>query len=260
MGNSASAQYIDQNPNSLINSQPNHDSVINNWELIEVLDDFDFHIVQHPKHLSSNLGKPDSYINGFIKKTDDSPDFLDSYELVEHVDSNLGSIARPALTSKPRQSNCCKDSNFKKDVIVLYYTSMRGIRKTYEDCCQVRMILKSSGVLVDERDVSMDSKYRKELQNVFEGKRFSLPQVFIGGRCLGGADEIKQLHEDGELAVLLEGFPIKDPGLVCRSCGDARFVLCHNCNGSRKYFQEGEMKMCLNCNENGLIHCPGCCS
>lgn len=237
MGNSASS---DQNPNFSINPQPNHDSTINNWELI---DDYDFYIVQHPNHNSSNLGKPSSYFNGLIKKTDDSPDFLDSYELVEHG-----------------VPNCCKDSNFKKDLIVLYFTSMRGIRKTYEDCCQVRMILKSSGVLVDERDVSMDSKYRKELQNVFQGKRFSLPQVFVRGKCLGGAEEIKQLHEDGELAVLLKGFPVKDPGLVCRSCGDARFVLCCDCNGSRKCFRDGEMKMCDNCNENGLIHCPGCCS
>ncbi|KAL8136165.1 hypothetical protein AgCh_010678 [Apium graveolens] len=236
MGNSASTH---QSPNFSINSQPNPNSSINNWELI---DDFDFHFVKHPDHNSPNLGKPSSCFNGLIKKIEDSPDFLDSYELVEHG-----------------ESNCCKDSNFKKDLIVLYFTSMRGIRKTYEDCCQVRMILKLLGVLVDERDVSMDSKYRKELQGLFQGKRFSLPQVFVRGKCLGGVDEIRQLHEDGELAVLLEGFPVKDPGLVCRGCGDARFVLCSDCNGSRKCFREGEMKMCDNCNENGLIHCPGCC-
>ncbi|KAL1813497.1 hypothetical protein ACET3Z_023562 [Daucus carota] len=149
-----------------------------------------------------------------------------------------------------------------EDKIVLYFTSLRGIRKTYEDCCQVRMILKGFKVFVDERDISMDSEYKKELENLFDGKKgFGLPKVFIRGKCIGGAEEIKQLHEDGELGKLLEGFPVKDPGLVCDGCGDARFVLCPDCNGSRKVFEEnGELRRCPGCNENGLIRCPGCCS
>lgn len=154
-------------------------------------------------------------------------------------------------------SGCCEDK------IVLYFTSLRGIRKTYEDCCQVRMILKGFKVFVDEKDISMDSEYRKELENLFEGRKgFSLPKVFIRGKCIGGAEEIKQLHEDGELGKLLEGFPVKDPGLVCDGCGDARFVLCPNCNGSRKVFEEGDggLRRCPGCNENGLIRCPSCCS
>ncbi|CAK9182196.1 unnamed protein product [Ilex paraguariensis] len=74
----------------------------------------------------------------------------------------------------------------------------------------------------------------QELQSVLGGKAVSLPQVFIKGKHIGGVDEIKQLHEVGELAKLLEGFPTQDPGIVCDSCGDARFVSCLNCNGSRK--------------------------
>ncbi|KAK4345992.1 hypothetical protein RND71_036168 [Anisodus tanguticus] len=149
-----------------------------------------------------------------------------------------------------------------EDKIVLYFTSLRGIRKTYEECCTVRMIFKGFRVCVDERDVSMDSSYRKELQSVLEGKMVSLPQVFIGGKYVGGADEIKQLHEAGELAELVEGFAVKRSGFVCESCGDARFVPCPNCNGSRKIFEEdeGKLRRCPNCNENGLIRCPGCCS
>ncbi|KAF8403609.1 hypothetical protein HHK36_011713 [Tetracentron sinense] len=147
------------------------------------------------------------------------------------------------------------------DRIVLYFTSLRGIRRTYEDCCAVRTIFRGFRALVDDRDISMDSAYRKELQSVLELKTVSLPQVFIGGKYVGGADEIKQLHEVGELAKLLEGFPLRDPRYVCESCGDARFVPCLNCNGSRKiYEEEGQLLRCPDCNENGLIRCPNCCS
>ena len=54
----------------------------------------------------------------------------------------------------------------------------------------------------------------------------------------------------------------RQPGLVCGSCGDVRFVPCGNCSGSRKVFDEEEevLKRCLECNENGLIRCPDCCS
>lgn len=149
-----------------------------------------------------------------------------------------------------------------EDRIVVYFTSLRGVRRTFEDCYAVRMILRGFRVWVDERDVSMDSAYRKELQSVLGEKNVSLPQVFVGGKYVGGADVIKQLYEVGELAKTLERFPKRAPGFVCDCCGDARFVPCTNCSGSRKVFDEDEgvLKRCLECNENGLIRCPDCCS
>ncbi|XP_057976587.1 uncharacterized protein At5g39865 [Malania oleifera] len=149
-----------------------------------------------------------------------------------------------------------------EDRIVLYFTSLRGIRRTYADCYAVRTIFRGFRLWVDERDISMDSAYRTELQNVLGEKRVSLPQVFIRGKYLGGAEVVKQLHEVGELAKLLDGFPVREPGSVCDSCGDARFLPCTNCNGSRKVYEEDEgvLKRCLECNENGLIRCPDCCS
>ncbi|GAB2267150.1 hypothetical protein Dimus_002135 [Dionaea muscipula] len=149
-----------------------------------------------------------------------------------------------------------------EDRIVLYFTSLRGIRRTYEDCCAVRMILRGFRLRVDERDVSMDSMYRKELQSALGGKPLTLPQVFIRGNHIGGAEEIKQLHEVGELAKLLVGFPIQDFRFTCGSCGDARFLPCPGCNGSRKVFVEEEdrIRRCRDCNENGLIRCLACSS
>ncbi|KAF8042628.1 hypothetical protein BT93_A1075 [Corymbia citriodora subsp. variegata] len=149
-----------------------------------------------------------------------------------------------------------------EDRIVVYFTSLRGVRRTFEDCYAVRMIFRGFRVWVDERDVSMDSAYRKELQSALGEKNVSLPQVFVGGKYVGGADVIKQLCEAGELAKILERFPKRAPGFVCDCCGDARFVPCTNCSGSRKVFDEDEgvLKRCLECNENGLIRCPDCCS
>ncbi|CAL5431131.1 unnamed protein product [Camellia sinensis] len=286
------------------------DSVINTWELMEGLDDFDFDFVQKPTSSIYDCPiespkKPNSYqhsdCNGSVKQGYESLDSLSSFEIVELPDSkplwkhlseesllakmdpNVVSSYRLALSSKrlgcrdskpkairPVESgtkSCLSPSNQfylqgSEDKIVLYYTSLRGIRRTYEDCCAVRMIFRGFRVYVDERDISMDSAYRKELQSVLGGKAVTLPQVFIGGKYVGGADEIKQLHECGELVILLEGFPVRDLGYVCESCGDARFMPCPNCNGSRKVFEEeeGKLRRCPECNENGLIRCPGCCS
>jgi glutaredoxin domain-containing cysteine-rich protein 1 len=149
-----------------------------------------------------------------------------------------------------------------EDRIVVYLTSLRGIRRTYEDCYSVRMIFRGFRVWIDERDVSMDSAYRRELQGVLGEKNVTLPQVFVRGKYLGGAEIIKQLFEIGELAKILQGFPVREPGFVCESCGDVRFAPCANCDGSRKVFDEEEerVKRCLECNENGLIRCPDCCS
>ncbi|CAI8583818.1 unnamed protein product [Vicia faba] len=152
-----------------------------------------------------------------------------------------------------------------EDRIVLYFTSLRGIRRTYEDCYAVRMILRGFRVWVDERDVSMDCCYRKELMNVLgekSMKNVTLPQVFIRGNHVGGAEVMKQLCEVGELGKILEGFPKTKAGFVCESCGDIRFMPCGNCSGSRKVYDEDEelLKRCLECNENGLVRCPNCCS
>lgn len=142
---------------------------------------------------------------------------------------------------------------------MVYFTSLRGIRSTFQDCYAVRMILKGYRIYVDERDVSMDCSYRKELQNVMRAKNVSLPQVFVRGRYLGGADVVKHLNEVGELRKILTGFP-RENGSLCSSCGDIRFLPCSNCDGSRKVYDEDEdiMKRCPICNENGLVRCPVC--
>ncbi|ESQ32622.1 hypothetical protein EUTSA_v10004235mg [Eutrema salsugineum] len=173
-----------------------------------------------------------------------------------------------------------------KDKVIVYFTSLRSIRKTYEESCDVRVILKSLGIRVDERDVSMHSGFKDELKELLgdefnNGVGITLPRVFLGRKYLGGAEEIRKLNEDGKLEKLLEDCERVDEnrngnGHECEACGDIRFVPCETCSGSCKvYYGEEEeeeedsesvveereygFQTCPDCNENGLIRCPYCC-
>ncbi|CAH9121088.1 unnamed protein product [Cuscuta epithymum] len=145
--------------------------------------------------------------------------------------------------------------------IVVYLTSLRVVRRTFEDCKDVQAILRSFRVSIDERDLSMDARFMDELKTILgirEKRKLTLPRVFIGGRYIGGADEIRQLHEAGELKGYLEGLPPANPA-TCEVCDGYRFTLCQDCNGSRKYYSEKSgFRICTTCNENGLIRCSSC--
>jgi len=166
------------------------------------------------------------------------------------------------------------------DKVIVYYTSLRGVRKTYEDCCHVRIMIKGLGVKVDERDVSMHSGFKEELKElVGDGFRGGLPRVFVGRKYVGGAEEIRRMNEEGQLEKLVESCePVEDSGGgggrigVCEACGDVRFVPCETCSGSCKIHYEDDFEeeydereheygfhRCPDCNENGLVRCPMCC-
>ncbi|XP_020585901.1 uncharacterized protein At5g39865-like [Phalaenopsis equestris] len=146
--------------------------------------------------------------------------------------------------------------------VVIYTTSLRSIRRTHLDCSSVRAIFRGLRVAVDERDVSIHAAFRHELQVLLGSKSrpVALPQVFVRGKHIGGAEEVRQLHEAGEMGKLLEGVPGQDPAFVCGGCGGVRFVPCGSCRGSRKVFEEeeGRMRRCEDCNENGLVRCGSC--
>ncbi|GAA0161015.1 oxidoreductase [Lithospermum erythrorhizon] len=168
-----------------------------------------------------------------------------------------------------------------KEKLVLYFTSLRGVRNTYTDCCHVRVILKGLGVKIDERDVSMHSGFKEELKELL-GELYpggGLPKVFIGTKYIGGAEEIRRMHELGQLEKLIENCERTErangengSGLgACEACGDIRFVPCDTCSGSCKIYNECDydedyeedeygFQRCPNCNENGLIRCPLCCN
>ncbi|KAG6693718.1 hypothetical protein I3843_09G014600 [Carya illinoinensis] len=146
-----------------------------------------------------------------------------------------------------------------ENAVVIYTTTLRGIRKTFEDCNNVRSIIESHCIQVMERDVSMDSGFKEELRGLMETKQVKVPLLFVKGRLIGGVDEVVTLEEEGKLSSLLDGIPRALGG--CKGCAGVRFVMCVGCSGSCKVLDGEQMKMvrCGECNENGLIHCPICC-
>ncbi|KAG1371534.1 hypothetical protein COCNU_16G006280 [Cocos nucifera] len=209
-----------------------------------------------------------------LSRSSSIPSFKDIHAL---VDEGFGSSPAAATVAKAApvfhriQSACsavrsasplepCGIPSREEKRIVVYFTSLRVVRKTFEDCCTVRSILRGFRVAIDERDLSMDMGFLTELKGILGRRQLSVPQVFIGGRYIGGADEIRQLHETGELKKYVDGVPLATAG-ACEGCGGFRFILCQNCNGSHKvYTEKAGFRSCAACNENGIVRCPDCCS
>lgn len=105
----------------------------------------------------------------------------------------------------------------------------------------------------------MDVRYLDELQRILGQKKVTPPCIFIGAKYIGGADDIKQMSETGELKKLIQRLQLSETS-VCDECGGHRYVLCNKCNGSHKIYMEksGGFKSCLSCSQNGLIRCPSC--
>ncbi|MCO5561793.1 hypothetical protein L7F22_015417 [Adiantum nelumboides] len=144
------------------------------------------------------------------------------------------------------------------ETLVLYTTTLRGIRKTFEDCNIIRKTLQSYSLHIDERDVSMHLGFLNELRGLMD-RVLAVPRLFIKGRYIGGVEEVGKLHEDGKLKELVEGLPREVNRGNCEGCDGIRFVPCLECRGSCKIRCEGKKVIrCPECNENGLIQCPIC--
>ncbi|KAH6797515.1 hypothetical protein C2S52_022069 [Perilla frutescens var. hirtella] len=169
-----------------------------------------------------------------------------------------------SCSSKVGEEEEEEEEEEEKECVVLYSTSLRGIRKTFEDCNAIRFLLGSFRVAYRERDVSMDLAYREELWRMVGG-RVVPPRLFIRGRCIGGADEVIGLHEKGMLITLLQGIPLSPSSCPCRGCAGMGFLLCCKCSGSRRLIINNinininaAWTRCPDCNENGLIKCSLC--
>ncbi|KAK7399090.1 hypothetical protein VNO78_10265 [Psophocarpus tetragonolobus] len=145
------------------------------------------------------------------------------------------------------------------DRVVVYTTSLGGVRKTFDQCNQARDILERHRVVVDERDVSLHGEFLRELKELLGEEVVPLPRIFVKGRYLGGFQELLHLNDTARLPSIFNAFRVQRhtgiPTQPCGTCGGARFLPCFHCSGSRKL---PHSHTCPNCNENGLLHCPAC--
>ncbi|XP_078429122.1 glutaredoxin family protein [Wolffia australiana] len=144
--------------------------------------------------------------------------------------------------------------------VVLYTTSLRGVRRTFEACETARKLVEAHchGLAeLDERDVSLHAEFLKELRELL-GEEALVPRLFVMGRYVGGVEKIEEFNEIGRLRLIVRLAAGGSVRGVCSGCGGARFVPCVDCSGSRKVAGLGGVERCGRCNENGLVRCPAC--
>uniref|UniRef100_A0A3B6I5D6 Disease resistance N-terminal domain-containing protein n=1 Tax=Triticum aestivum TaxID=4565 RepID=A0A3B6I5D6_WHEAT len=123
--------------------------------------------------------------------------------------------------------------------VVLYTASSasasRRRARTSAGRYALRALLHGYGLAVDERDVSRSKAQRCELKSLLaaRGCAFSLPQLLVGGRLVGGPEDVRQLHRAGRLRPLLDAAPRPSPALVCQACKRVGSEPCEDCSDSR---------------------------
>lgn len=149
---------------------------------------------------------------------------------------------------------------------MIYTTSFRVVRTTFERCELVRKIFQNHRVKFMEKNIALDIEYGKELEARCKhvGEPPSLPVVFIDGHYLGGAEKILGMNESGELQDLLTKIERVQHPQTCQTCGGFAFIPCPMCHGSkmsvfRNCFTDSFKALkCTSCNENGLQPCASC--
>ena len=69
-------------------------------------------------------------------------------------------------------------------------------------CLRAKTLLKAKHAAFDEIDVVADPSRRAEMIKR-AGGRSTVPQIFIGGRHVGGSDDLARLNQTGELDRML---------------------------------------------------------
>ncbi|KAF5181294.1 hypothetical protein FRX31_029120 [Thalictrum thalictroides] len=88
---------------------------------------------------------------------------------------------------------------------VVIYTSTTSGSKVLNECNDVHLILQSHQIKVyHERDIGKDANYRQELMSLTGS--FEVPVVFVKGKLIGGASQVKLLEEEGKLWNLFDEF------------------------------------------------------
>ncbi|KAJ8555935.1 hypothetical protein K7X08_013431 [Anisodus acutangulus] len=196
--------------------------IINSWELMAGLDSNSTTPISDSFRFPS-LRKESSF--RFLNKENSRPNIPSFSNFLDKVD----------IFKLDGFEKLCPPNGEGK--IVIYTTTLRGVRDTFEACNAVRSAIEGLGVLYSERDISMDRGFREELKELMKGKEGTElipPRVFFKGRYIGGAEEVMMIVEEGNFGDLLQGLPKVKAGCVCEGCGGVRFMPCFTCNGSCK--------------------------
>jgi glutaredoxin 3 len=70
-------------------------------------------------------------------------------------------------------------------------------------CGRARSLLGEKGIEFEEIDIGMEPGKRQEMMER-SGGRFTVPQIFIDGRHVGGSDDLAALEAEGRLDPMLE--------------------------------------------------------
>ncbi|GAB1604516.1 glutaredoxin domain-containing cysteine-rich protein CG31559 [Argonauta hians] len=151
-----------------------------------------------------------------------------------------------------------------KGKIIVYTTSMRVVRQTYDRCQIVQKILQTHLVRYEERDLFMSKENQRELRERLGNSEVMIPQVFADGLNLGTAETLEILNESGELREILKNFEKITVHKDCLKCGGYNYVPCSVCHGSKRsihrnnFTEEFAELRCVFCDENGLLKCDHC--
>ena len=77
-------------------------------------------------------------------------------------------------------------------------------------CIRAKRLFKQKGVEVTEIDIWLSSSRKKEMLARSDG-RWTVPQIFIDGRGIGGSDDLVALDRAGGLDPLLNAAPSTAP-------------------------------------------------
>lgn len=81
--------------------------------------------------------------------------------------------------------------------VTIYTTALCGY------CRRAKLLLDQKGVDYEEIDVSFDPDERAKMREMANGA-FTVPQIFICGKHVGGSDDLFALDYEGKLDALLE--------------------------------------------------------
>lgn len=68
-------------------------------------------------------------------------------------------------------------------------------------CSRAKALLAEKGVSYEEIDAGMDAAKRREMMD--RSGRTTFPQIFIGGKHVGGCDDLMALERSGKLDAML---------------------------------------------------------